>query len=29
MRIAIVGFGAATIGLLSRLEHTGIQIDVL
>ncbi len=28
MRIGIVGFGAATIGLLSRLENTDNQIDV-
>ena len=28
MRIAVVGFGAATIGLLSQLENTKIQIDV-
>ena len=28
MRIGVVGFGAATIGLLSRLENKDIQIDV-
>jgi uncharacterized FAD-dependent dehydrogenase len=28
MRIAVAGFGAATIGLLSRLENSGHMIDV-
>ncbi|MDP8211064.1 MAG: hypothetical protein RAO94_07965 [Candidatus Stygibacter australis] len=28
MRIGVVGFGAATIGLLSRLENKDVQIDV-